>query len=103
METTEETLQLVRAYHRDWTSRNFEEAIRLLALDLKVEVPINDYPTRESFAKALIGFGRMVRSIDFLAEFAKGNEAMLLYNTDVDRLGKMRIAERHRLCRDRGS
>ncbi len=93
MGTTEDTLSLVRAYHRGWTSRNFEEAIRLLSPDLKVEAPINDYPTTESFAKALVGFGGMVRSVELLAEFAKGNEAMLLYDMDVDQLGKMRIAE----------
>ncbi len=56
-------------------------------------MPINDYPTTESFANALTGFGGMVKGVDLLAEFAKGNEAMLLYDMDVDRLGKMRIAE----------
>ena len=90
---TNATLSVVRAYHHGWTSRNFEEAVRLLAPDLQVEVPINDYPTKESFAKAVIAFGGLVKSIVLLAEFAKGNEAMLLYDMDVDRIGKMRIAE----------
>jgi hypothetical protein len=49
---------------------NFDEAIRLLAPNLRVEVPINDYPTAESFAKALIGFGGMVSRVVLLAEFA---------------------------------
>ncbi len=93
MKTTDETLSVVRAYYRGWTSRNFEEAVRLLAPNLQVEVPINDYPTKESFSRALIGFGGMVKSVDLLAEFAKGNEAMLLYDMDVPRLGKMRTAE----------
>jgi hypothetical protein len=43
MGTTEDTLSVVRAYYRGWTSKNFDEAVRLLAPDLKVEVPINDY------------------------------------------------------------
>jgi hypothetical protein len=93
MGTTDDTFSVVRAYHRTWTSRNFEEAVRLLAPNLEVEVPINHYPTTESFAKALVGFGGMVKSVDLLAEFADGNEAMLLYDMDVDRLGKIRIAE----------
>ncbi len=86
-------ISLVRAYYRGWTSKKFDDAIRLLAPDLKVEVPINDYPTTESFAKALVGFGGMIRRVELLAEFAKGNEAMLLYDVDVEGLGMIRIAE----------
>jgi limonene-1,2-epoxide hydrolase len=97
--TTDDALSVVRRYHSAWTSRKFDEAIRLLAPDLKVEVPINEYPTTESFAQALVGFGGMVKSVDLLAEFANGNEAMLLYDMQVDRLGEMRIAE-HFTVRD---
>ncbi len=91
--TTEDTLSVVRAYHRGWTSKNFDEAVRLLAPDLKVEVPINEYPTTESFAEALVGFGGLVTSVELLSELGEGNEAMLLYDMDVDGLGKMRVAE----------
>ncbi len=101
MKAPEDTLSIVRAYHRGWTSGKFEEAIRLLGPNLQVEVPINDYPTTESFAKALVGFGGMVRKVVLLAEFAKGNEAMLLYDMDVDRLGKLRIAEHFTVTDDR--
>ena len=91
--TTDDSLAVVRAYHRSWTSKKFEDAIRLLAQNLAVEVPINDYPTTESFAKALAGFGGMVKRVALLAEFAKDHEAMLLYDLDVDRLGTLRVAE----------
>ena len=93
MKNTDKTLSVVRAYHRGWTSKNFDQAVRLLAPDLKVEVPINDYPTAESFAQALAGFGALVQSVTMLAELAKENEAMLLYDLDVARLGKLRVAE----------
>lgn len=93
MEATDRTLSVVRAYHRAWTGGSFEEAIRLLAPNLQVEVPINDYPTADSFAQALLAFGPLVRGVDLLAELAGGNEAMLLYDMDVDGLGKLRIAE----------
>jgi hypothetical protein len=43
--SADETLSLVRTYHEAWTSKNFDQAVSLLAIDLKVEVPINDYPT----------------------------------------------------------
>ena len=93
MTTTRDPRSVVRRYHEGWTSRNFDEAIRLLAPDLVVEVPINDYPTTESFARALVGFGGMVRKVRLLAEFADGNEVMLLYDMDVEHVGHMRIAE----------
>jgi hypothetical protein len=93
MPSTEETLRVVRAYHQGWTSKEFEQAIRLLAPDLQVEVPINDYPDAESFAKALVGFGGMVNRVVLLAEFAQADQAMLLYDLEVDGVGMLRIAE----------
>jgi len=93
VKNSDKTLSVVRAYHRGWTSKNFDQAVGLLAPDLKVEVPINDYPTAESFAQALAGFGALVQSVTMLAELAKENEAMLLYDLDVARLGKLRVAE----------
>ena len=91
--TTDDALAVVRAYHRSWTTKQFEGAIRLLAQNLTIEVPINDYPTTESFANALVRFGGMVKSVALLAEFGKDHEAMLLYDLDVDRLGLLRVAE----------
>ena len=93
MKTTDETLSIVRAYHDGWTSKNFEHATRLLAPNLVVEVPINAYPTTESFAKAVVAFGSMINRVNLLAEFTAGNEALLLYDMDVDGLGVMRVAE----------
>lgn len=93
MTTNATALAVARAYHDGWTSRNFDAALRLLAPDLTVEVPINAYPTTEAFARAVIGFGGMVKRAVLLAEFEKGDEAMLLYDMDVDSLGMLRIAE----------
>jgi hypothetical protein len=89
--TTDETLSAVRAYHRAWTSKNFDEAVRLLAPNL--EVPINDYPTIESFAEALVGFGGLVTGVELLSELGEGNEAVLLYDVVAGGLGKILIAE----------
>lgn len=93
MTTITDALSVTRAYHRAWTGKKFAQAIDLLAANLCVEVPVNDYPTTESFAQALTAFGGMVKSVSMLGEFAQGNEAVLLYDMDVERLGSMRIAE----------
>ncbi len=43
-------------YHRGWSSKAFDDAVRLLSPDLKVETPINEYAT-ESFVNAVFGCG----------------------------------------------
>jgi uncharacterized protein YciI len=91
--TPDGTLSVVRAYHDAWTSKRFDQAVALLAIELQVEVPINAYPTTESFAEALEAFGSIVEHVDLLSEMSAGDEAMLLYDMDVQGLGKMRIAE----------
>ncbi len=90
---TAETLATVRQYHQGWTTRRFDAAIALLAPDLEVEVPMNAYPTADAFARALVGFGGLVERVVLLAELADGDEAMLLYDMDVDQLGQLRVAE----------
>jgi hypothetical protein len=82
-----------RAYHRGWPTKQFDESITRLAPGLKVEVPVNEYPIRESFAQALVGFGAVVRQVVLLAEFAQANEAMLLCDMEVTGLGTLRVAE----------
>ena len=86
-------LQTARAYHDAWTSRDFARATGLLADSLAVEVPINDYSTRASFAEALRGFGSMVERTRLLSALGNDSEATLIYDMDVAGLGTIRIAE----------
>lgn len=88
-----QTLDLVKSYYRAWTTKDFTTAGDLLAPTLVVEVPINAYPTADSFREALASFGSLVRSVQLLAEFATDTEAMLLYDMDVEGLGTLRVAE----------
>jgi ketosteroid isomerase-like protein len=88
-----DALAVVRRYHAAWTSKRFDEAVALLADELVVEVPINEYPTAESFAAALEGFGSLVERVELLSETSAGNEAMLLYDMEVEGLGRLRVAE----------
>jgi ketosteroid isomerase-like protein len=91
--TTDEPLTTARVYHRAWTAKDFDRATALLADDLAVEVPVNDYPTAASFATALQAFGSMTRGVELLSAMSAGDEAMLLYDMDVRGLGVMRVAE----------
>lgn len=91
--SSHEALSVARRYHQGWSSRNYEQSIDLLAPTVKVEVPINDYPTAESFAQALRGFGEIVMRVELLSEMGHDNEAMLLYDMQADGLGQLRVAE----------
>jgi hypothetical protein len=49
----------------------------------------------------LVGFGGLVTAVELLSELGEGNEAMLLYDVDVNGLGQMRIAEHFTLAEGR--
>jgi hypothetical protein len=89
----DETRNVVRRYHDGWSNHRFNDAIALLADELRVEVPVNAYPTRESFAQALVAFGGMAERVELLSELSGDGEAMLLYDMSVTGLGTLRIAE----------
>ena len=93
MSHAHETQTLVRRYHDGWSSGRYDDAVALLDEGLCVEVPVNDYPTREAFATALVAFGGMVEHVALLSELASEDEAMLLYDMTVRGLGPMRVAE----------
>jgi ketosteroid isomerase-like protein len=91
--STHDTAAIIRAYYDAWTAKDFDQAVSLLAGRLTVEVPVNVYPTTESFAAALRSFGSMTTKADLLAAMSTGNEGMLLYDMDVQGLGTLRVAE----------
>jgi ketosteroid isomerase-like protein len=88
-----DALAIVRAYHDAWTAGNHDAAGRCLAEDLVVEVPINSYPTRASFVAALAAFAPLVRHVAVLSSLGGAGEAMLLYDMEVEQLGRLRVAE----------
>lgn len=94
-----EARSIANAYFRRWTAGRFDEAVALLDPSLTVEVPVNDYPTRASFAAALEGFGGLVEQVELLSELGDDEEAMQLYDMRVAGVGSMRVAE-HFTVRD---
>ena len=88
-----ETAEIVRAYHDAWTAKDFAAASALLADNLEVEVPVNEYPTAGSFAAALASFGATVTDVELLAAMSDGDEAMLLYDLAAGPVGTLRVAE----------
>jgi ketosteroid isomerase-like protein len=91
--TAREPLTIARVYHDAWTAKDFDRASALLADNFAVEVPVNHYPSAASFAAALRAFGSMTRGVELLSAMSAGDEAMLLYDMDVEGLGVMRVVE----------
>jgi ketosteroid isomerase-like protein len=88
-----DTAAIIRTYHDAWTTKDFAKATALLGDALEVEVPVNEYPTAESFAAALTGFASMVTGVELLAAMSDGDEAMLLYDLTAGPVGRLRVAE----------
>src|SRR5215472_11490882 len=89
---TEDALAVVRAYHRAWTTRNFQEAGRCLSEVLALEVPINEYSSKTAFLSAVEATREMSSSVELLAEFGGAEEAMLLYDLRLP-ITQLRVAE----------
>jgi ketosteroid isomerase-like protein len=84
---------VVRSYFDAWSSKNFDAAAALLDDELRVEGPTADYSSAADFVPALTRFGALISEVDLLAAFGDGDEAMMLYDLEVKRLGPLRVAE----------
>ena len=92
--TDEETLDVVRSYHRAWTTtKDFTAASELLAENLKTDLPVNEYVDKQEFVAAIRGFGSLVSNVRILSVIAGPGEAVMIYDLTMDTLGTLRIAE----------
>jgi ketosteroid isomerase-like protein len=85
-------LEIARAYHRAWNGGRYADAGSYLADELKVEVPINAYPTKASFLEAVERTSEMASKTELLAELGDADQALLLYDLTLP-FGTMRVAE----------
>lgn len=90
---TDAALEVARAYHAAWTSKDFDTARRYLAADLHTDVPLNSYAGRDDFADALARFGGLASGVELLAEFGSSSQAMLVYDMHGLPFGALRVAE----------
>lgn len=86
---------VVRAYWDALTSKDFDAAIALLDGALQVDGPINEYHSARDFGPALADFGSRLSSHELVAGMSEGNEAMMLYDLEVDQVGPLRVVEHY--------
>jgi ketosteroid isomerase-like protein len=90
---TPTALETANRYHQAWTSGSYDVAASLLAPNLVVEVPINEYADGASFAAAVEQFGGLTSSVTLLSALGDDTEAVLVYDMDVLGIGSLRVAE----------
>jgi len=88
-----EALEVARAYHRAWSTRDLDAVGDHLSEELTIEVPINAYPGKPEFLEAVHRTAEMARSVKVLSELGGRGEAMLLYDLELPKVGVLRVAE----------
>ena len=73
------TLDLVKAYHRAWTSGDLEAAMSLVDDDIVCRAPGIDLHGKEAYAEFIGGFAPMLTGIGDIAELAEGDRVALFY------------------------
>lgn len=91
-------LTVARAYHDAWTTRHFDDAAQHLGDALAVEAPINEYPTKRAFLRAVELTRDMASAVNMIAEFGNAREALLMYDLQLP-MTNLRVAE-HFTVRD---
>lgn len=70
---------VVRRYHRAWTSGDVDTAMTCVADDVTCRAPGVDLVGKVAYAEFIGGFAPMLTGIGDIAEFVEGNRVALFY------------------------
>jgi len=76
-------LETALAYHRAWTSGDFDKAMTYVAEDIVCLAPSGRLEGADAFRAFMEPFTRIVTRSELLAAFGDGATAMLMYDTDT--------------------
>lgn len=71
------------AYHRAWTSHDFEQAMTYIADDITCHAPAGRLDGSQAFRGFMEPFAEMLVRSDVIAAFGDDATAMLMYHTDT--------------------
>lgn len=71
--------EVVKNYHRAWTSGNVDEAMGYVADDIRCRAPGVDLDSKDAYQGFIGGFAPMLTGIGDIAEFADGDRVALFY------------------------
>src|SRR5438034_746251 len=76
-------LQTALAYHRAWTSGDFEQAMRYIADDIVCLAPAGRLDGADAFCGFMGPFVGIVKRSNLIAAFGDENTAVVMYDTDT--------------------
>jgi hypothetical protein len=85
--------EVVRTFFDAWTSKEFAAAWPLLDDSIVVESPLAKYEDSATFKSALTGLASQVSAVKLLAALRDRDEAMMLYDLQIEGLGELRVFE----------
>jgi hypothetical protein len=76
-------LDVALAYHRAWTSHDFEKAMTYIAPDIQCHAPSGLLVGAEAFRGFMGPFSQILTRSELLAAFGDEQTAVLVYDTDT--------------------
>jgi ketosteroid isomerase-like protein len=74
-------LETALAYHRAWTTGDFEQAMTYVADDIRCVAPAGRLEGAEAFRSFMAPFAQLLISAELLAAFGDATTAMVMYDT----------------------
>lgn len=82
-ESSSPALDTALAYHRAWTSHDFERAMTHIAEDIVCDAPAGRMEGNEAFRDFMEPFVRILIGSNMLAAFGDDTTALLMYDTET--------------------
>ena len=76
-------LGIALAYHRAWTSQDFDRAMTYIAEDIVCHAPAGRLDGAEAFRRFMGPFAAILTRAELLADFGDDTTAVLMYHTDT--------------------
>jgi len=76
-------LQTALAYHRAWTSHDFEQAMTYIADDISCRAPAGTIEGAEAFSGFMGPFTEILTASRLIAAFGDDEKAVVMYDTDT--------------------
>ncbi|RGE23109.1 nuclear transport factor 2 family protein [Leucobacter sp. wl10] len=77
--TQRSALEIVREYHRAWTSGDVDRAMTLVADDITCRAPGEDLVGKDAYRAFIAGFAPVLTGVADIAGFAEGERVALFY------------------------
>lgn len=78
-----DALDTALAYHRAWTSHDFDEAMTYVADDIVCDAPSGRIEGAAAFRAFMEPFSQIAKVVELIAAFGDDRKAVLMYDTET--------------------